>query len=444
MMSAADRALAAADMTGQNADGGMLLSLRGIRIVLGERTLLEGLDLDIPTCGVTTLLGPCGAGKSTLLSVLCGAPTPARRAPRTGTARYGGRSLRPTRRPALVAQFAARPLNDHEIATAHAVLSRDGIDAWDWPKPVTDRLLAIGSVLVRDPEMICIDEPTAGLDDYESAPILSLIEQEGKRRAILLVTHNKEHARFASDWVLLIAGGRVIEHGPSEAFFDGPSTEEGRQFLRFGTSGLPAPGTPRHLLAPEFRGLPEDEGDGQKSAVPADQGPPGFAWIIDGMLASMRRPGAVRPLEADLEALCRVGVTAVISFEPEPEPVIEQMVAAGLAPFWIPIGQDDVPTPEIGHFYCLEVARLLSDGQVVAIHSGSEQDVGMMMLAAQLVCRGFTAGEALNRIRNRTRVMLSSILQEQFVWDLELFLDMVTSGSQVLENARSVAVRGGV
>lgn len=406
-----------------------LLSLRGIRVEIGGRTLFERIDIDIPARGVTALLGACGTGKSSLLALLCGAPTAARRVPRLGTARYDGRALRPTHRPALVAQFAGRPMTDNEIKAAHAVLSRAGVDAWAWPVRVTDRLLAIGAALMRDPAMICIDEPTAGLDDYESAPILALIEEEGKHRALVVVTHNQDHARMFADSVVLLAGARVAEHSPAALFFDVPATDEGRRFLRHGTSVEPSPDTPRHMLSPEFRKAPDEILVGRGSVAPADFGPPGFTWVIDGMLAHAHRPGGARTLQQDLDALRRVGVTTLISFAADADPATDAIVAAGLAPFAIPIQADETPTPEIGDFYCAEIDRLLDSDQVVAVHGGDNQDVAAMMLAAQLVRRGFSAGDALSRVRERTRAMISSVLQEQFVWDLELFCDLKTAAA---------------
>ena len=77
-------------------------------------------------------------------------------------------------------------------------------------KPVDRRRVGIAQALMGDPELIIVDEPTAGLDEESTAAVLELLRktaQEGA--AVLVVTHEEEAARFA-DRVLTMNAGELL------------------------------------------------------------------------------------------------------------------------------------------------------------------------------------------------------------------------------------------
>ena len=77
--------------------------------------------------------------------------------------------------------------------------------------------LAIAQAIMERPDVIMLDEPTNSLDEFGVEEIRSLILEEKKRGAIiLLASHNKEDIRALVDELYRIEGGRIMEQGGEE------------------------------------------------------------------------------------------------------------------------------------------------------------------------------------------------------------------------------------
>ncbi|ARQ71368.1 ABC transporter ATP-binding protein [Streptomyces marincola] len=220
----------------------------------GRTTALDGLDLTVRRGTVTAVLGPNGAGKTTAVESCEGYRVPdagrlrvlgldpvaqaAALRPRIGVMLQrdgvypGVRAMEMLRH---VARLHAHPLDVGELA------GRLGLDGFG--RTTYRRLsggqrqrLALALALVGRPELVFLDEPTAGLDPQARHATWALIrELRDDGVTVLLTTHHMEEAEELADEVAIVDAGRVIAHGgPAELSRGGAS-----DVLRFtGRPGL--------------------------------------------------------------------------------------------------------------------------------------------------------------------------------------------------------------
>jgi ATP-binding cassette, subfamily C, bacterial CydCD len=183
----------------------------------GRAPALRGLDLDVPAGSRVAVLGRSGSGKSTLAAVLVRLLDPG-----AGTVTIGGTDLAALRDEAirhtvgLVSDDAdhvfastlrenlrlARP--DADDGTLAATLARvglgdwgDRLDAWLGAGGTTmsggqRRRLATARVLLADPRLLILDEPTEGLDEPGAEALMSDLLAAASGRTVLLLTHRTE------------------------------------------------------------------------------------------------------------------------------------------------------------------------------------------------------------------------------------------------------------
>lgn len=211
----------------------------------GEVPALCELSLQVQTGRKLAILGPNGAGKSTLLLHLNGSLRPERGAVLLGgqPADYSRRGLNAWRaRVALVLQdpddqiFAATvaedvsfgPLNQglNEAATrlrVESALEALGIaDLAGRPPHMLSggqkKRVAIAGAVAMEPEILLLDEPTAGLDREGADQLVAVLRDLGGRGMTLVFsTHDIELAQTLADEVALFQGGRVVAQGGAEA-----------------------------------------------------------------------------------------------------------------------------------------------------------------------------------------------------------------------------------
>lgn len=202
----------------------------------GETTAVDGLSLTIEPGTVTAILGPNGAGKTTTIETCEGF-----RAPQSGTVRVLGldpiadaKQLRPRVGVMLQAGGAWSGSRAHEmlrhIASLHAhpldvdlLIERLGMQ--DYGRTPYRRLsggqqqrLSLAMAVVGRPELLFLDEPTAGLDPAARRATWDLVnELRGHGVTTVLTTHFMDEAEALSDAVHIVDHGQVIAAGTVES-----------------------------------------------------------------------------------------------------------------------------------------------------------------------------------------------------------------------------------
>lgn len=92
---------------------------------------------------------------------------------------------------------------------------------------------AVGRVLIREPQLVFLDEPCANLDGRATQDIEAmLLTERDARRTIAMSTHNLGQARRLASRVVFMLGGCVHETGPADDFFHALQTEAAASFLK--------------------------------------------------------------------------------------------------------------------------------------------------------------------------------------------------------------------
>ena len=223
-----------------------IVRLSGLRLDRGSRTILEGIDLEVPRGSVVAILGPSGCGKSTLLAALTGELPPA-----AGTVEVLGAPL-PTRQRALLerrksigvllqgnglltdltaAENVALPLRAHTKLPdpvirrlvemkLHAVGLRAAADLY--PRELSGgmaRRVALARALALDPPLMVYDEPLTGLDPIASGVIMNLVSRLNDSLGLtsIVVSHHVHETLPIADRALVIANGRIVFAGTPAA-----------------------------------------------------------------------------------------------------------------------------------------------------------------------------------------------------------------------------------
>lgn len=188
-----------------------MLELEGIRYqsATAATAVLAGIDLHLPPGQLGLVAGRSGCGKTTLLEVISGLAEPT-----AGTVRWQGQQLNARQRRwlcGLVFQFPERhflgltvgqelKLGQRRLGAdeAAAVLRQVGLEELSLQQPPEQlsggqqRRLALAVQLLRKPQVLLLDEPTAGLDWSVRNEIVSLLAQLASERAMLVVSHEPE------------------------------------------------------------------------------------------------------------------------------------------------------------------------------------------------------------------------------------------------------------
>ncbi|MDI5975115.1 ABC transporter ATP-binding protein [Amycolatopsis magusensis] len=200
----------------------LTVRVRGLSREFGERTVLKGLSLEIADGEFVALLGRSGSGKSTLLRVLAGLDTGI-----SGEASVRGTVSVAFQQPRLLPwrrvwrnvvlglpghgtdrELALRALREVQLAE----------HADDWPRTLSGgeaQRLSLTRALVREPDLLLLDEPFGALDALTRLAMHRLVEDLWQRHhpAVLLVTHDVDEALLLADRVLVLDDGRIAaEH----------------------------------------------------------------------------------------------------------------------------------------------------------------------------------------------------------------------------------------
>jgi sulfonate transport system ATP-binding protein len=193
---------------------GQLITATGVHRVFGGRAVLDGLNVSVRPGEFVALLGRSGSGKSTLMRILAGLD-----------AEYAGTVVVPRQR-AVVFQDArllpwARVLDNVVLgrpdqASGRAALAEVGLGGRERSWPVTlsggeAQRAALARALVREPELLLLDEPFSALDALTRIRMHALLRRlvARHRPSVLLVTHDVDEAVVLADRVLVLTAGQI-------------------------------------------------------------------------------------------------------------------------------------------------------------------------------------------------------------------------------------------
>ncbi|OFJ53600.1 amino acid ABC transporter ATP-binding protein [Mycolicibacterium grossiae] len=236
-----------------------MISMQAVNKHFGSLHVLKDINLDVPRGQVVVVLGPSGSGKSTLCRTINrlepidsgsiavdGQPLPAE-----------GRKLAELRsevgmvfqsfnlfaHKTIVENVMLAPVKvrrtgrDEARRNAMALLERVGVanQADKYPAQLSggqQQRVAIARSLAMNPKVMLFDEPTSALDPEminEVLAVMSSLAADGM--TMLVVTHEMGFARRASNRVVFMADGAIVEDAAPEQFFNDPKSDRAKDFL---------------------------------------------------------------------------------------------------------------------------------------------------------------------------------------------------------------------
>ena len=201
-----------------------------ITVSRGGSTLLDSVDISVTEGEMVSLIGPNGAGKSLLLKVLLGLVEPdAGQVRRRESLRIGYMPQQLTLDPTLPLTVRRFLSLGGPVSTERRqrVLNEVGLDQLS-ERPMQalsggeiQRVL-LARALLRDPELLVLDEPTLGLDVHGQAELMILIEKtrESRRCGILMVSHDLHVVMAATNRVVCLNHHICCTGRPSDIAVD--------------------------------------------------------------------------------------------------------------------------------------------------------------------------------------------------------------------------------
>ena len=230
----------------------MHIELKNIRKSFGSRTIIDDLSLQFATHSFSTILGPSGCGKTTLLRMISGLETPD-----AGEIWFGNRcvfdatkgiNLPPQERdlgfvfqdfalwPHLsVFENVAFPLRArHDTRDLHerVLTALASVQLSDFAERSVSQLsggqqqrVGFARALVADPKVILFDEPLSALDALLREDMRREIREVTQRMGVtsVFVTHDQLEAMSMSDSIVVLNGGRIMQHDVPEEVYRHPA-----------------------------------------------------------------------------------------------------------------------------------------------------------------------------------------------------------------------------
>lgn len=227
----------------------MSIVIKNISKVYGTQKALDNVSLSIGEGEIVGLLGPNGAGKSTMMKILtCFIP------PTEGSAEICGYDIfehqmeikrsvgylseqNPLYYDMYVREFLLLVAGIHKIerklrkTRVEEVIALTGLEKEANKKIGTlskgyKQRVGLAQVLIHDPKVLILDEPTTGLDPNQLLEIRNLIKQIGQSKTILLSTHIMQEVEAVCSRVIIINNGRLVADDETKQLSAGGSLEK--------------------------------------------------------------------------------------------------------------------------------------------------------------------------------------------------------------------------
>lgn len=249
----------------------MKINVENFNAIFSDNHILKNINLKIPDNTVTALIGPSGCGKSTFLRSINRMNDLAGDFSHCGKIYVDDEDIydedvdvvdlrkkvgmvfqRANPFPMSIFENVAYGLKIHwmeDKCRISSIVKKSLKQAALWDE-VKDKLkssalslsggqqqrLCIARTIAVNPEVILMDEPCSALDPISTLKIEELIHELKKDYTIVLVTHNMQQAKRASDYTSFFLDGEVIESGSTDKLFSNPKKEKTEDYIlgRFG------------------------------------------------------------------------------------------------------------------------------------------------------------------------------------------------------------------
>ncbi|MDX8481851.1 amino acid ABC transporter ATP-binding protein [Mesorhizobium sp. VK24D] len=236
-----------------------MLRITGLVKEFGNRTVINGVDLDVMPGEVVVIIGPSGTGKSTMLRCVNGLEDI-----NGGTIAFEGELVRAKSReivnlrrrigmifqnfnlyphltalqnvmlaPMKVLKQPRKKVEEQSRELFRKVRLEHRCDAY--PNQLSggeQQRVAIARTLAMEPHLMLFDEPTSALDPETVGDVLRVMEDlASEGRTMLVVTHEIGFARHVGSRMIFMDGGKIIEDRPPKDMIADPANPRTKQFL---------------------------------------------------------------------------------------------------------------------------------------------------------------------------------------------------------------------
>jgi phosphate transport system ATP-binding protein len=249
------------------------ISIRNLSVFYGDNQALKNVNIDIPDEKITAIIGPSGCGKTTLLKCFNRLIDSVEGVRVSGKVLLDGEDIfapgvevtRIRKKMGLLSQKPyPLPMSIYDNVAygprIHGIKDKRKLDKivahylkeanlWDETK---DRLhqpasrlslgqqqrLCLARGLAVEPDIILGDEPTSALDPISSEKVEKLLLSLKKDYTVIIVSHVLRQARRLADYVVFLYLGEVIEASPATKFFDNPTHELSKKYIKGMMAGV--------------------------------------------------------------------------------------------------------------------------------------------------------------------------------------------------------------
>lgn len=217
----------------------MSISVQNIVKTYGTQCAVDGVSFEIPSGEIVGFIGPNGAGKSTTMKIITGYLSQFE-----GTVLVNGLDVRenpievkktigylPEHNPLYLDMYVREyllffakmyGLGKNSKSAVDEVIERIGLEKEQHKKISMlskgyRQRVGLASVLIHNPQVLILDEPTTGLDPNQLVEIRNLIETVGKSKTVMLSTHIMQEVEAICDRVIIINDGRIVANDSAES-----------------------------------------------------------------------------------------------------------------------------------------------------------------------------------------------------------------------------------
>lgn len=421
-----------------------ILSIENLRIGYGNEEILRIYQLDLQPNTITALLGPSGCGKSSFLSAIL-RNSPSLSYWEKGSILLNGRVVDQNMSEssiAVVLQKArlytgtvlenfADGVIENQSKSVQKVLAEKiftSIGVWNLIKNILDepaikqsmgihKILLIAKAVAAKPQLLLMDEVLANTSMADEKIIIKMIKKLKKLTTVLLITHNKEEAKELSDSVALVSGGLLHEHTDTATFFQNPSTEIGKEFIKSGSAWYSNPNNSidrkidKLSILRRFSSMCE------------------FYWVLPNVLGGMQKPGLITELDDDLDMMQQLGVNVLVTLQQKP---IDKEVLShyGITGLHFPIQDMGIPDLKDTYDFLQSIQKYFDSGNSVVYHCKAGMGRTGTLLACNLVwLKNISAIKAIDKIRYVNYKYIQTEEQMEFVSRFESYFNKRNSNT---------------